>query len=63
MNFPKDTGVEGFQVDTDSYCTQLFRDYNHGVDSSTLEVMPIDSIRFSSSVTLVRRGSGTCRGV
>ena len=36
---------------------------HHGVGSSTLEITPIDSIRWSSSRTFRRSGSGTCRGV
>ena len=36
---------------------------HHGVGSSTFETTPITSILASSSLTLVRSGSGTCRGV
>ena len=36
---------------------------HHGVGSSTLEMMPMDSILFSSSMTFGQSGSGTWRGV
>jgi len=38
------------------------RPQHHGVGSLTLEMTPAFSIRSSSSATLVRSGSGTCRG-